>query len=952
MGKVMYLPGRTGVQCRIASVPKSVGGGGGVRVGGGMDGPPKFVVDGSSVGVGHLDSIVVIAVEPPGRNDDGNNNRAGGRGSSRRRIITGGRDGRAFLWEVDVEEGTGEAVELKIDRAASSKKEFGVPPVTDLVWRRRRRGGGGEAHVAFADGTVFVVPTIDADDWMKKKTTTKTTTSAREASGRVGKPAVDGGRGRGTGIDDDDDDVFPADGSNEAAGEDDDDVNAVRPGLTPSVAGEDGPRASAVGDDVVPPKGGRTTAASRFVDDEAEDGGDDDNDDGDDDEIQYDDVVETRANAADTNDLREDDDVPFCSHDDPVDFDDHRATAHPGHAGPSRQPPFSPSSTPLGEPRRILCWNHVGVVTLREDDADGGAESNNNLVDIAFHETAGLVGGRRPITFTDNLGFIVGTLGEEGGMFATDLLEDDDDEDDVDDDEFAGLGVMSDIARKAMRRSKKAKRKAAGGGAGGSSVYFHRFETFGRNADKDWVMALPDGERVLGCATGGGWGAVITSRRFLRLFTVSGLQGPVLWIPGEPVTIVGRDRFVAIFYHRSAAPMSDGTQLLGYSIFDGLTGATVAGGDVSALSHGASLTWVGFNETCALSIMDSEGMFSMLARYPSSSNANNGNWMPLLDTVGLKKSTSDTYWPVEIHGGKLVCVLLRGGRVHPDAARRPVTTTLSLRIPMATSLTAKSGPFEECSVRAIFALNQEKVLDEYLVSLGEANEEEIEEKNFDNCRRVDKVTLKLFSSVVQAGKVERGFDLVQRLHSEKTMDLAIQIADRLGHRKLSDRIEEMKLQKYPPIDEYDEGEPFDDAASFDSGRRKGRSGSFDGEEEEPVIVTRQQRLEHSQKISPDGGGLCTPRQLTRSPNNHAGGVKGEYSTDEESPPHKSLKRKIELDDARVSKKRMNPFAKKMMESPAKGIMKVAASPTKLTLSRASTFSAKSRQKQRSGKQIV
>ena len=41
-------------------------------------------------------------------------------------------------------------------------------------------------------------------------------------------------------------------------------------------------------------------------------------------------------------------------------------------------------------------------------------------------------------------------------------------------------------------------------------MYFHRFETFGRNADKDWVMALPDGERVLGCATGGGWGAVIT----------------------------------------------------------------------------------------------------------------------------------------------------------------------------------------------------------------------------------------------------------------------------------------------------------------------------------------------------------------------------------------------------------------------------------------------------------
>jgi hypothetical protein len=184
------------------------------------------------------------------------------------------------------------------------------------------------------------------------------------------------------------------------------------------------------------------------------------------------------------------------------------------------------------------------------------------------------------------------------------------------------------------------------------------------------------------------------------------------------------------------------------------------------------------------------------------------------------------------------------------------------------------------------------------------------------------------------------------------MDLAIQIADRLGHRKLSDRIEELKLQKYPPIDEYVEGEPFDDAASFDSGKRSGRSGSFDAEEEEPVIVTRQQRLEHSRKISPDGGGLRTPRQQRRTSNNHDRERNGGYSTDEESPPHESLKRKIELDDAPVSKKPMNPFAKKKMESPAKGIMKVVASPTKLTLSRSSTFSTKSRQKQRSGKQIV
>ena len=117
-------------------------------------------------------------------------------------------------------------------------------------------------------------------------------------------------------------------------------------------------------------------------------------------------------------------------------------------------------------------------------------------MDIAFQETAGLAaGGRRPVTFTDKLGIIVGTLSEEGGMFATNLAEDDNNNyyDGENEDDFAGLGVMSAFARKAMRRSRKAKRKAGGGSAEGSSVYFYRFETFGRNAGKDWVMALPDG---------------------------------------------------------------------------------------------------------------------------------------------------------------------------------------------------------------------------------------------------------------------------------------------------------------------------------------------------------------------------------------------------------------------------------------------------------------------------
>jgi chromosome transmission fidelity protein 4 len=67
--------------------------------------------------------------------------------------------------------------------------------------------------------------------------------------------------------------------------------------------------------------------------------------------------------------------------------------------------------------------------------------------------------------------------------------------------------------------------------------------------------------------------------------------------------------------------------------------------------------------------------------------------------------------------------------------------------------------------------------------------------------------LKLFVATVDAGKVERALDLVDRLHLEKSYDLAIQLADH--HRKLADLIEDAKERKFAEEDE----EEYEDTAS-------------------------------------------------------------------------------------------------------------------------------------------
>jgi chromosome transmission fidelity protein 4 len=67
----------------------------------------------------------------------------------------------------------------------------------------------------------------------------------------------------------------------------------------------------------------------------------------------------------------------------------------------------------------------------------------------------------------------------------------------------------------------------------------------------------------------------------------------------------------------------------------------------------------------------------------------------------------------------------------------------------------------------------------------------------------------LFVATVDAGKVERALDLVDRLHLEKSYDLAIQLADH--HRKLADLIEDAKERKFAEDDE--EEDEYDDNGS-------------------------------------------------------------------------------------------------------------------------------------------
>ncbi len=527
-------------------------------------------------------------------------------------FLTSGRDSRLILWQ------------WHADRTKVSPLEtFILPgPATDLILQE------SQAFVACANGTYSIIDlSPHLPSLVAKKSNKPTTKESTNTSGRV-KASKKIVKSKKTGWDSDNDSDVAFPETDEAT----DNKNRVR-----------------------------------FVDDEAaedDDEGKDEEqikksnpalDEGDDEDSVYD-HIPVQKTLDDTNGA-------IADLDDDIINLRYTSLGARGAQSVPPQPAFSPASTPLDLARRFLCWNHIGAITLLQGD-------DRNTVDITFTDSA----YKRPVSFSDNMNFILGTIGEDGAIFATDLQMDDDEENGASD----GLDDlnMSESTKRAVRQSQnKGKNKATG-----SSIFFYRFETIGSLREKDWYLTLPVGERVWGAATGTGWAAVATSRKFLRFFSAGGNQGQIIWLKGDPVTMAGRGRFLAVFYH-DTAPLDDGTQQLAYMLWDACNNEVLSEGPVCCLGKAASLTWVGFSNDYSLMSMDSDGMLSMLVQV----GAAKWEWAPVLDTIGLRKSIDDQFWPITVFDGKMVCVPLKGGNAFPDAARKPVTSTLGLRLPLAAS---------------------------------------------------------------------------------------------------------------------------------------------------------------------------------------------------------------------------------------------------------------------------
>ena len=252
---------------------------------------------------------------------------------------------------------------------------------------------------------------------------------------------------------------------------------------------------------------------------------------------------------------------------------------------------------------------------------------------------------------------------------------------------------------------------------------------------------------------------------------------------------------------------------------------------------------------------------------------------------------------------------------------------------------------DEICVRANLALENKKFVQDLEVSANPGIEDELEDEYTQACVQVDKVTLKLLFNLMKEEKLENAYDLAQRLHLEKSLEVASKGADRVGQTRLSDRIHDLREMRFPVANEPEDRPEFDDD---------------DDDDEQQYDETPQERVSLNYKrVSPD---IDTARFSKRREREVHLAESDVDTLDEPEPEPVTVRRRLNpfvnvdtLDEPEPEpvtvRRRVNPFAKNHKESPPKEMME-SPRPKQPTLSRMSTFTAESRQKSKLAKHFL
>ncbi|KAJ6171586.1 Dihydroxy-acid/6-phosphogluconate dehydratase [Penicillium chermesinum] len=431
-----------------------------------------------------------------------------------------------------------------------------------------------------------------------------------------------------------------------------------------------------------------------------------------------------------------------------------------GFLQPKAHPPIQPGSTPWAGSRRYLCLNLIAAVWTVDQET-------HHTVTVEFYDRE----LHRDFHFTDPYQYDKACINENGTLFSNSPAD------------------------------------------GPATIFYRPHETWTTRAD--WRTQLPDGEGVRALALSDSYIVAVTTKDYVRVYTLFGTPYRVYRQKSEAVTCAAwRDYIMTI----GNGPVgSDGRHAtLRYTVENVKRDEICQNEDVVALPTGAQLQSVFFSDSGDPCIYDSTGVLLVLQHWRIQGQA---RWVPLLDTKQLarlaKGRKEESYWPVAVAHDRFHCIILKGGDKNPYFPR-PLLSEFEFQVPISSHAVrgtdeADEAPaernegarFEEAFVRGNILLS---LFRDLLASTNAtaSQRSELARKELE----LDKTLLQMLAVECREGE-DRGMKALELVgmmsdRNGKMLEAAAKVAQRYDRGVLEDKIRDLAERRVMGLGDDDE----------------------------------------------------------------------------------------------------------------------------------------------------
>ncbi|KAJ5888829.1 hypothetical protein N7495_008870 [Penicillium taxi] len=345
-----------------------------------------------------------------------------------------------------------------------------------------------------------------------------------------------------------------------------------------------------------------------------------------------------------------------------------------------------------------------------------------------------------------------------------------------------------------------------------ATIFYRPHETWTSRAD--WRTQLPEGEMVRALALSDSYIVAVTTKDYVRVYTLYGTPYRVYRQKSQAVTCAAWRDYIMTIGNGPVGP--DGrTATLHYTIENVKRDEICQNEDIVALPSGTQLQSVFFSETGDPCIYDTTGVLLVLQHWRTPGQA---RWVPLLDTKQLARLAggrkAETYWPVAAAQDRFHCIILKGGDKNPYFPR-PLLSEFEFQVPISSNPPKDpesedaaeerndGSKFEETFVRGNLLLS---LFRDLLASTNATASQrtELARKELE----IDKTLLQMLAIECREGE-ERGMkalELVSMMNDRngKMIEAAAKVAQRYDRGVLEDKIRELAERRVMGLGDDDE----------------------------------------------------------------------------------------------------------------------------------------------------